>query len=497
MVDEDNLLITTEEDIRFGVQPMAEDTVTKGDPPFPEAAPYSPGSPPETSRRAGSPPPSSPRCSGPSPSRPPPPQHVAGRSRVQLEAPWQNVDLSTWTFLESPFQRVYADLESLQLQYHRLDHITRGVNQVLNDCGPKNILRELANRADRKELDAAKQELERVKTENAHLDAQVAAMSQELSRKTEEIRKHHAEQTVVFKRIRELVGQPAEAVVKARLFDEIIKKAEPYEARKTIPILVKYSRLMNGLFEDIQKLLPSSGTTRRVIYQDPPGSPTGTLYEAVGEAEVVRNPPTVVGPGEGSGLGNARRVSKRTHSSQPRRKSTGSDKFGRGKSPVRRTPDRSHTPERSRTPVRRHTPERETASGKGKSRVLESPECMVLETVPTTSKVPPATSRAASRTASRQDTEGRHQCSCPPDPPAGTNLAQTPTSRRTPAAQTPTDRTPRTEGTGDSEEEVEPSPNVRRVLTRLHHVASPGASSLAGGLEDNYKEATPKRTPPS
>ena len=129
------------------------------------------------------------------------------------------MDLSTWTIPENPFQRVYADLDNLQLQYHRLEHITRGANQVLNDCGPGNILRELANRADRKELDQAKRELEQVKTENAHLNAQVSAMAQELSRKNEEIRKYHVEQAVIFQRIRELIGQLAEAINKARLYD--------------------------------------------------------------------------------------------------------------------------------------------------------------------------------------------------------------------------------------------------------------------------------------
>ena len=188
---------------------------------------------------------------------------------------------------------MYVDLNILQLWYHRLEHITRGVNQALNDCGPGNILRELANRADRKELD-------RVSTENAHLNAQVAAMSQGLNRKTDEIRKHHAEQAVVFLRIRDLIGQPAEAITKAWLYDELIKPADPFQARKTIPIFVKYTRLMNGFFEDIQRLIPLGGTPRRVLYQGPPGSPTGTLYEAVGEVEVVCNPPTVVEPGEGS-----------------------------------------------------------------------------------------------------------------------------------------------------------------------------------------------------
>ena len=253
-----------------------------------------------------------------------------------------------------------------------MEHITWGVNQALNDCGPKNILRELANRADRKELDLAKKELNRVSTENAHLHAQVAAMSQELNRKTNEIRKHHAEQAVVFQRIRDLIGHPAEAITKARLYDELIKLADPFQAQKTIPILVKYTRLMNGLFEDIQRLIPHGGTPRRVLYQGPPGSPIGTLYEAVGEVEVVRNPPMAVELGEGSRPGSIGREPERTRSSQPRRKTTGSERSRRGQSPARRSPNRSRTPDRSRTPVRRRSPERETASGKGKARAHQS-----------------------------------------------------------------------------------------------------------------------------
>ena len=53
----------------------------------------------------------------------------------------------------------------------------------MNDCGTENILRELTKRADRKELDEAKRELEQVKMKNAHLNAQVSSMAQELSRK--------------------------------------------------------------------------------------------------------------------------------------------------------------------------------------------------------------------------------------------------------------------------------------------------------------------------
>ena len=124
---------------------------------------------------------------------------------------------------------MYDDLADLQTQYYRLEHITRGANQALNDCGPGNILQKLAKRTDRKEFDQAKKELDQVKTKNAHLTAQVSAMAQELSRKSEEIQKYHAEQEVVFKRIRELIGQPTEAVTKARLYDQMMESGDPVE----------------------------------------------------------------------------------------------------------------------------------------------------------------------------------------------------------------------------------------------------------------------------
>ena len=124
----------------------------------------------------------------------------------------------------------------------------------------------MAKRADWKELDQAKKELNQVKTENAHLHAQVAAMAQELSQKSEEIRKYHAEQAMVFSWIRELVGHPSEIVNKARLYDQLVEFGEPISARQTIPIFVKYSRMMNNLFAEIQKVVPPSGTPRRVLY---------------------------------------------------------------------------------------------------------------------------------------------------------------------------------------------------------------------------------------
>jgi hypothetical protein len=85
-------------------------------------------------------------------------------------------------------------------------------------------------------------------------------MLEELSQKSEEIRKYHAEQTVVFSRIRELIGHPGEIVNKARLYDQLVESGEPVSARQTIPILVKYSRMMNNLIAEIQKVVPLGRT---------------------------------------------------------------------------------------------------------------------------------------------------------------------------------------------------------------------------------------------
>ena len=51
-------------------------------------------------------------------------------------------------------------------------------------------------------------------------------------------------------------------------------------------------------------MVQSSGTPRRVLYQGPPGSPTGTLYEVVGEVALVQNPPTAAGPSQSGLLGS-------------------------------------------------------------------------------------------------------------------------------------------------------------------------------------------------
>ena len=374
--EEEDMLTIAADEVTYKLHPEVGDleTETSSDPIVPEAPPSSPGSPPPIRQR---------------PISPPPHHHPeAGPSR---EATWRNVDLSAWDFPENPFKRVQEGLEDLQTQYFRLEHIARGANQALDNCGPGNILRELAKRADRKELEQAR-------TENAHLTAQVAAMTQELSQKSEEIRKYHAEQAVVFSRIRELVGHPAEIVNKAHLYDRMMESGEPASARQVLPILVKYSRTMKDLLAEIQKVVPPGGTPRRVLYPGPPGSPTGTLYEVVGEVALVQNPPTAAGPsqqGDGSRPASSGRAPERTRSPQVRRKSTGSVRSGRGQSPVPRNSDRSRTPDRARTPIRHRTPDQETTPNRGKTHMTQAspsspPDGQMVSTFP------PPPSRAAS-----------------------------------------------------------------------------------------------------
>jgi hypothetical protein len=202
------------------------------------------------------------------------------------------VDLSSWDFPETPFKRVYGELDELLAQYHRLEHIIKRASMALGGCGPGNIIREIAKRTDRKKLEQVKRELDLAKTDNAHLHAQMASMAKELGQKNEEIQKYHAEQTLVFNQIRELVGHLGEVVNKARLYDQLVESGDPASAQQTIPILMKYSRRMNDLFVEIQKVIPPGETPRRVLYPGPPGSPTGTFYEEVGEVAFVQNPPT-------------------------------------------------------------------------------------------------------------------------------------------------------------------------------------------------------------
>jgi hypothetical protein len=168
---------------------------------------------------------------------------------------------------------------------------------------------------------------------------------------------------------------------------------------------------------------------------------------------------------------------ERTRSSQARRESTGSARTGRGQSPAPRTSDRSRTPDRARIPIRHQTPDREATQDKGKSHAHPATptfpaDCPMLEPLPT----PP--SRIASARDPRTASGGQHS-----EHPTGSNPALSSGIRRGTVSGTPGSRTPRAEETGDSEDEVVPSPNMRRALTRMQAKASPGSSSLVGGLD--------------
>ena len=402
---------------------------------------------------------------------------------------------SGWEISDAPFKRVHDELAELQTQFHRLEHITRGANLALGGCGPGNILREIAKKADRKELDQAQKELDQARMDNAHLHAQMAAMSEELVHKSEEIRKYHAEQTVIFGRIRELVGHPGEIVNKARMYDQLVESGDPVFARHTIPILVKYSRMMNNLFADIQKVIPPGGTPRRVFYQGPPESPTRTLYEEVGKVAIVAYPPTTAEPSQQAGRsrpGSSGKDPERAHSSQVRRKSIGSVRTGRGQSPVPRSSDRSRTPDRDRTPIRHQVSDREATPDRGKSRANPATptflaDCQMEEPVAT----PP------SRSASARDPQTALGGSAHSNQPEA-NPAPSPSIRKGTASETSGSRAPPAEETCDSEEDVAPSPNLRRAFTRLQSKASLGSSSLVGGLDIDWKErSTSKKSQPS
>jgi hypothetical protein len=181
--DEEDLLTIATEEVTYKVRPVIADSSTSSDPIIPDAPPSSPGSPPPI--RIPFPSPSSRRPVSP----PLPPQQPHPEAKPSWEAPWRNVDLSSWDFPENPFKHVHDELDELQTQYHRLEHITKGASLALGSCGPGNILREIAKRAYWKELDQMKRELDQVRTENAHLHAQMASMSEELGQKSEEIRR--------------------------------------------------------------------------------------------------------------------------------------------------------------------------------------------------------------------------------------------------------------------------------------------------------------------
>ena len=242
----------------------------------------------------------------------PQPRNEAGPS---MELHWRDIDLSSFEYPETPFKRVREELTKLHNQYFRLEHITRGVSRALDNCGPENILRELAKKTDGLKVDA-------LETEKAQLTAQVAAMTQELAQKSEEIRRYQAEQTVVLNRVRDLVGHPGEIVNKAHIYDKLMETADPSSVWQTLQILVKYSLSMKDQLKEIQKLLPPRETRRWMLDPCPPGSPTTTFYKVIGEVQLVPTSQAVAEPNHSartSMQSKSGRVLEREHTPVPER----------------------------------------------------------------------------------------------------------------------------------------------------------------------------------
>ena len=143
------------------------------------------------------------------------------------------------------------------------------------------------------------------------------------------------------------------------------------------------------------------GTPRRVLDPCPPGAPTTTLYEVIGEVELT--PAIGAGPSQRAITPKPQEsgrvldleqtpVSEQTHFSQVSRKRTKrSASSGQGPSPGQawasersKMPERARTLERTRTPERTKTSERAKTSDRGRALVAyASPapasDCIIVE----------------------------------------------------------------------------------------------------------------------
>jgi hypothetical protein len=217
MANEDLLVIAAEK-VAYKVRPLVADSNTSSDPIIPDAPPSSPGSPPPM--QAPSPAPSSRRPVSP----PPPPRQPHPKARPNRTSPWRNVDFSSWDFPENPFKRVHDELDELHGPvppagaHHERGQ--RGVGRLWTrkhspgdseEGGPERVGPGEEGARPSQDRKCAPTRADGVNVGRA-------------GQKSEEIRKYHAEQTVVFTQIRELIGHPGKIVNKDRLYDQLAEE---------------------------------------------------------------------------------------------------------------------------------------------------------------------------------------------------------------------------------------------------------------------------------
>ena len=265
---------------------------------------------------------------------------------------------------------------------------------------------------------------------------------------------------------------------------------------------------MKDLLKEIQKLLPPSGTPRRVLYPGPPGSPSSTLYEVIGEVELV--PTSLAGAGRSQPAGTSKPtksrrnpdrektpVPERTRLSQVRRKSTErSARSGRGQSP---NLDRGRTSKRSRTPERARTPEKMKSPDRGKAPMSQvSPtralDCMIVEQ----SAPPPSHAMSAKDPRTTSVSCGRNkERSTGSDPSPGQSSRKEKKASGTARSGSGDGSGEDLAAAGDFEEEIAPSPNMRRVFTRLQErrLLTPGggSSTISGPASQPKDGSTSKK----
>jgi hypothetical protein len=251
--------------------------------------------------------------------------------------------------------------------------------------------------------------------------------------------------------------------------------------------------------------MPPRGTPKRLLDPGPPGSPTATLYEAIAEVEIVPAAQTGAGPSQlagTSGPQESRRVLERkkthvpepTRSTQVRRKNTErSTRSSRGQSPGGARPStRSRTPKRAKTPDRTKTPERAKTPDRGKAPMAQAsptlgPDCMILEQW----VAPPSLATTARERRTASVSCGRNR-----------EVAESNHSPRRSSRKKKNVLVARRSGSGDgsgedssaeTEEELAPSPNVRRAFTRLQEIrllTPGGGASTINGPASHSKDGT-------